>query len=115
TCDLLLEARRRLEVSVGEAAPFSRHRDDVLAAGVVLMQRVVEARDHPRAVLKRPMLGGLLYPLAVDPDLATVVETVEIFAARIGQDLHRRPCSVIVRGGAVHLRHAFLPMGPWSS
>ena len=59
----------------------------MLAAGVVLMQRVVEPCNHARAVLKRGMFGDLLDALAIDPDLAAVVETVEKFAAGIGQDL----------------------------
>src|SRR3984893_7930110 len=51
------------------------------------MQRVVKARDHACAVLKRWMLGDLVDALAVDPDLAAIVETVEIFAAGVRQGL----------------------------
>jgi hypothetical protein len=69
--------------SVREATPLGRCGEDVLAALVVCVQGVVEARDHTCAVLKRRMLGHLVDALAVNPELAVVVEAIEIFAAGV--------------------------------
>ena len=93
--DLLLDIGRRLEVALREATPLGGTGQDILAAVVILVQRVVEARHHPRGVLEGRMLGDLADPLAVDPDLAAVVETVQELLARIGQ------------GGGLRRRRAF--------
>jgi hypothetical protein len=62
---------------VREAAPLGGLGQDVLAALVVLVQGVVEAREHPGAVLECRMRGDVLHALAVDPHLAAVVEALE--------------------------------------
>jgi hypothetical protein len=68
---------------VREAAPLGRCGEDVLAALAVCVQGVVEARDHTCAVLKCRMFGDLVDAFAVNPDLAVVVEAIEIFAAGV--------------------------------
>ena len=83
----IAHTKQAFTLSPHDPAQFSRHGQDVLAALVVLMQRVVEARDHACAVLKRRMLGDLCDAFAVDPDLASVVEAVEIFTAGVRQGL----------------------------
>src|SRR5207249_10675034 len=80
---LLLDGRRRAEVSVREAAPLRRLGEHVLAALVVVVQRIVKPRKHPGAVLKRRMGRDVLDALAVDPDLAAVVEALEKLLAGV--------------------------------
>ena len=62
----ILERLRRLEegVRLAAVAGVGRHQELVLALGVV--QRVVEARDHPRGVAEGRMRRDVLDPLAVD-------------------------------------------------
>src|SRR5262249_3702925 len=78
--------------------------EDIGAALVVLVQGVVEAREHPGAVLKRRVRGDLLDALAVDPHLAPVVEAREELLARVGHERlgtgrRRRLCAPGALGG----------------
>jgi hypothetical protein len=50
---------------------------------VVRVQGVVEAGEHPGAVLERRMRGDTLHTLAVDPDFPAVVEALEEFLAGV--------------------------------
>jgi hypothetical protein len=68
---------------VGEAAPLRGLGEHVLAALVVVVQRIVEPRQHPGAVLERRVRGDVLDALAVDPDLAAVVEALEKLLAGV--------------------------------
>jgi hypothetical protein len=77
--DLLLDRVRGAEEAVREASPFGRDGENVLALRVV--QRVVHARDHPCRVAERRMVGDLLDALAVDPDLAVILEAREVLVA----------------------------------
>src|SRR5262245_42748373 len=53
------------------------------AALMIVVERIVETREHPRAVLERGMRGDVLHALPVDPDLAAVVEALEELLARV--------------------------------
>jgi hypothetical protein len=55
------------------------HQELVLALGVV--QRVVQAGDHPRRVAERRMRSDVLDALAVDEDLAAVLQRLQVFLA----------------------------------
>ncbi len=68
----------RLEESMRHAAiaGVGRHHDFVFVLGVV--HGVVQPRHHPRGVAEGRMFGDLLDLLAVDEDLAAVVERGEI-------------------------------------
>src|SRR5580700_7255124 len=50
-------------------------------AGVRIVQRVVQPGDGARRVSERGMLGDVLNPFAVDPDLAAVAQALEVLLA----------------------------------
>ena len=79
--DELLHVLRRLEERVGVTlvAGVGRQQELVLALGVV--QRVVEARDHPGGVAEGRVRGDVLDALAVDVDLAAVLQRFQVFLA----------------------------------
>ena len=58
-------------------AGVGRQQELVLALGVV--ERVVEAGDHPRGVAEGRMGGDVLDPLAVDVDVALVAQRIQVF------------------------------------
>ena len=91
---LLLHRRRRPEVAMREPAPLGGLGEHVLAARVVVVQRVVQAGEHPGAVLERRVRGDVLHPLAVDPHLPPVVEALEELLAGVRE--RRR----LLRGGS---------------
>src|SRR5262249_42351472 len=68
--------------------PLGGRGENVPAGPVILVQRVVQAREHARAVLERGMRGDVLHSLAVDPHLAPVVEARQEFLARVGKRRH---------------------------
>jgi len=50
-----------------------------------LIQRVVEACDHPSRVAEGRVLGNVLDALSINPHFAAVIEAVEEFLAGIRQ------------------------------
>src|SRR5262245_30684580 len=70
---------------MGKAAPFGWAGKNPFALGVVAVQRVVEPGDHPRGVAEGRVLGDVFDPLAVDPDLAVVVQALYKFLAGVRQ------------------------------
>ena len=76
---------------VAAAAGIGLRRQDVLLRSVV--QRVVEARDHPHGVAEGRMRRDVLDALAVDPDLAAVAQAFEVLRAR--QRTNARRCRSI--------------------
>src|SRR4029450_8912076 len=47
-----------------------------------VVERVVESGGHSRGVAERRVLGDVLGPFAVDPDLPVVLERVEVLLSR---------------------------------
>ena len=74
------------EIAMGEAAPFGRLAQNVRAAGMIGVQRVVKPRDHSGGVTECRMVGDVADAFAVDPDFASVIEAVEEFLAGVGQN-----------------------------
>src|SRR5262249_24973120 len=83
--ELFVDGARCDEVTMREAAPFGGAAQYIFACRVIRVQRVVEPRDHTRGVAERRMVGDLADALAVDPDLAAIVKTVEEFLAGVRQ------------------------------
>ena len=96
--DQIVDGLRRLEEGVRHAAIAGVGRQQELVLALVVVQRVVEARDHARGVAEGRMGGDVLDPLAVDVDGAVVAQRVQIFRAglRTGDfdvaDVLRRDC-----------------------
>ena len=96
--DLLVGRAWSHEIPMREAAPFGRACQHVAALGVVRVQRVVKPREHPCDVAERGMAGDVRDALAIDPDLAAIVETVEEFLAAVRNHRcrHLRALPVVV-------------------
>ena len=97
--DQIVHGLRRLEEGVRHAAIAGVGRQHQLVLVLVVVQRVVEARDHARGVAEGRMRGDVLDPLAIDVDVAVVAQRVEIFRAGLRAcdvdvaDVLRRVCS----------------------
>src|SRR6185436_12136580 len=81
----------RPEVPVREAARLGGLGEHMLARGVILMEGVVEPGQHAGAVLEGGVRGDVLHSLAVDPDLAAVVETRQELLAGVRERPGLRP------------------------
>src|SRR5215472_8174459 len=81
--DKVLGRARRDKVLVREAAPLGRRGQHICLFRMIAVQGIVEPRDHPRRIAESGMLGDVLYPRAIDPHLAAVVEAVEKFLSGV--------------------------------
>ena len=79
--DQVVHGLRRLEEGVRHAAIAGVGRQQQLVLALVVVKRVVEARDHARGVAEGRMRGDVLDPLAVDVDVAVVAQRLQIFRA----------------------------------
>ena len=79
--DHFLDVARGLEklVRVAAAAGVGRGAQDVFA---LVVQGVVEPRQHPHRVAERRMRRHILDPFAVNPDLAAVPQALHEFLRR---------------------------------
>src|SRR5690606_8679163 len=85
--DLLFDRVRCLEIAVDaySAAVIHLYGHDV--ARLLVVQSVIQAREHARGIPEGGMIYDVLYALAVDPDLTAIVQTVEILLAGEGSRL----------------------------
>ena len=79
--DHVLAALRHLEEFVGVAAGAGIGRRGEHVLGRLVVQRVVEQRDGAGRIAERRMFGDVLDALAVDVDLAVVLERLQEFGA----------------------------------
>src|SRR6185369_10455422 len=66
-------------VRVAAVARIGRDGERLLAGGIV--QRVVQPRDHAHRIPERRMRRHILDALAVNPDLPTVTNALDVFSA----------------------------------
>ena len=72
-------------VGVAAAAGIGRGAEHVFA---IVVQSVIQPRQHPDGVAEGRVRGDILDPFPVDPDLAAVAQTLDVFLSCEG------PCSL---------------------
>src|SRR6185436_10092170 len=110
----------RPEVPVREAARLGGLGEHMLARGVILMEGVVEPGQHAGAVLEGGVRGDVLDSLAVDPDLAAVVETRQELLAGVRErpglpPRARRGVWRLLRGLRLGRTSHVTPPGRWGA
>ena len=79
--DQVVHRLGRFEKGMREAAVAGVARQEQFMLAAVVVQRVVEARDHPCGVAKSRMRRDVPDALAVDIDFAPIAQLLEIFLA----------------------------------
>src|ERR1700722_19559636 len=77
--DEVIHRLRRFEIRVSETAVAGIGWKEQSAFARLVVQRVVQPRDHPRGIPKCRMGGDVLDAFAVDVDFAPIAKFLEIF------------------------------------